>query len=98
MIIRFPHSTLALLSLRHKHGGAALQILRETAGLGRREHWVTVLSGFRISIPLPGSEVVRTALHAAAASLQDVRVDHRRRDVAMPQQLLHRADVVARLQ
>ena len=35
---------------------------------------------------------------ARGAAVEHVRVDHRRRDVAVAEQLLHRADVVAVLQ
>ena len=39
---------------------------------------------------------VQRAGHAAAPLVQDVRVDHRRRDIRVPEQFLHRADVVTR--
>ena len=39
---------------------------------------------------------VRRASHAAPASVENVGVDHRGLDVAVPQQLLDGADVVAR--
>ena len=38
------------------------------------------------------------AVHREARPIQDVGVDHRRRDVAVTEELLHRADVRARLQ
>lgn len=38
------------------------------------------------------------ALHALRAETQNVRVDHRRRYVAMAQELLHRPDVLAALE
>ena len=38
------------------------------------------------------------AAHREARPIQDVGVDHRRRDVAVTEELLHRADVRARLQ
>ena len=47
---------------------------------------------------IPLSQVVYRTLHAPAASLEHVRVNHRRADVAVPEKLLDRADVVAALQ
>jgi hypothetical protein len=44
------------------------------------------------------SEPVERAPHAQPATVQHVRVDHRRADVRVPQQLLHRPDVIAGLQ
>jgi len=45
---------------------------------------------------LPRQKVQR-AQHAARAALQNVGVDHRRRDVLMAEQLLDGSDVAARL-
>ncbi len=44
------------------------------------------------------SERVQLDAHRAAAELQNMRIDHRRRDVGMAQQYLHVADVATRLQ
>jgi len=41
---------------------------------------------------------IRWTAHAATAELQHMRVDHRGGHVFVPEQLLHRTDVVARLQ
>lgn len=43
-------------------------------------------------------EPVRWALHAEAAAVEDVGVDHRGSDVAVPEQLLDCANVIACLQ
>ena len=45
-----------------------------------------------------GVQPVHGAHHAATAAVQDVRVDHRRGDVALAEQLLHRPDGVAVLE
>lgn len=42
--------------------------------------------------------MVDRAPHAAATPIQDVGVDHRRRDVAMAEQLLDGANVIAGFQ
>jgi hypothetical protein len=47
--------------------------------------------------PALQQRIQRTA-HPMPAAVQHVRIDHRRRHVRVPEQLLHRADVVARLQ
>ena len=57
-----------------------------------------MLSGFRIGPHFDGLQIVRRALHTPAASIQNMGVDHRRPHVAVPQQFLHRADVVAGFQ
>ena len=49
-------------------------------------------------LPQPRRSLFQRAFDAAAALVQHVRVDHRRLHVGMAQQLLDRADVVARLQ
>lgn len=41
---------------------------------------------------------IQGAFHPSCAVAQHVSVDHRRRDVSMTKQLLHRADVVAALE
>src|SRR6266700_2402909 len=46
----------------------------------------------------PSRKPVQRAHHASPTLVQHVRVDHRRRDVRMPEQLLHGADVVAIVQ
>src|SRR5262245_36221587 len=43
-------------------------------------------------------DAVRRAQDAATAAVEHVRVDHRRRDIAMPEQLLDGADVVPSLE
>ena len=47
---------------------------------------------------MPVSRHVQRAADSACAVAQHVGVDHRRRDVAMAEQFLHRADVVAPLE
>jgi len=54
-----------------------------------------VIGRFFLSFLAPSRETVRSAPYAAASTVQDVRVDHRCFDVAVAQQFLHRADVVA---
>ena len=44
------------------------------------------------------SQLVRRACHPQHAPLQHVRVDHRRRDVRVAEQLLNGPDVVSALQ
>jgi hypothetical protein len=44
------------------------------------------------------SQPVGWASYAKATPVQDVRIDHRRAYIGMPQQLLHRADVIPALQ
>ena len=39
--------------------------------------------------------LVERAAHALASASQDVGVDHRRANVLMPEELLHRSDVVS---
>src|SRR6478672_10380798 len=51
--------------------------------------------GCRRSADRRGTEAVGGAFDAAAAAVEDVRVDHRGADVAMPEQLLDGPDVVA---
>src|SRR6266581_149112 len=46
----------------------------------------------------PDRKPIQRAHHSSPALVQHVRVDHRRRDVRMPEQLLHSADVVAIVQ
>ena len=41
------------------------------------------------------SQLVSGALHAVPTPVEDVGVDHRRGDIAVPKQLLHRPDVVS---
>ena len=43
----------------------------------------------------PPSQPVRRADHTVPAAIEHARVDHRRRDVFVPKQFLHRANVVA---
>src|SRR5512134_3304865 len=45
----------------------------------------------------PGLPVLRAA-HRKSRPVQHVRVNHRRRDVAVPEQFLHRADVGSRFE
>jgi hypothetical protein len=45
----------------------------------------------------PAVVIIRAADQRAAA-VEDARLDHRRAHVVVPEQLLHRADVVAGLQ
>src|ERR1051326_2949528 len=47
--------------------------------------------------PLARKKISR-ALHSKPSPVEDVRVDHRRADIPMPEELLHRADVVAGFQ
>ena len=42
------------------------------------------------------SESVDRATHAERAAIEDMGIDHGRRDVAMPEQLLYRRQVAAR--
>jgi len=44
------------------------------------------------------SELIQWTQHTPAAFIQYMGINHRRTDIGMPQQLLHRADVVARFQ
>ena len=46
----------------------------------------------------PRSQPVERAANAEASTAQDMRVDHRRADVRMPQQLLDGPNIVARLE
>lgn len=41
---------------------------------------------------------LQRALHGPRPKLQNMRIDHRRRQLRVPQQLLHGADVIARLE
>ena len=43
-------------------------------------------------------DLVKRAAHAPAAAVHHMRVDHRGGHIAVAQQFLHRANVVARLQ
>src|SRR5215470_17115913 len=64
-------------------------------------HWSSLssLSSQSSMSSLPCSERVRGAAHAAPAErLEDVRVDHRRGDFLVAEELLHGSDVVAVLQ
>ncbi len=54
-----------------------------------------MLSGFRIASYFGGSKVVLRAIFAPAASIQYVGVPRRRPRVAVPEQFLFSADVVA---
>ena len=49
-------------------------------------------------LPIHRSQRIERTAHTAAADLQHMRVNHGRLHVGMPQQFLHRADVVAGLQ
>ena len=51
----------------------------------------------RTTSGIPSQPVGRTP-HSQRSSIEHVRVHHRRRHVRMPQQLLHRSDVVAVLE
>ena len=44
---------------------------------------------------LPNSEAIEGTVHPLAASVKDMRVDHRRADIPIPEQFLNRTDVVA---
>ncbi len=44
------------------------------------------------------SQQVRRTLHAKCPAVQHVRIHHRRRDVLVTEQLLHRANVIAAFQ
>ena len=52
-------------------------------------------SAFRDAGPMKLCSPVQRTAHALAALVEHVRVDHRRRNVRMPEQLLDAADVVA---
>ena len=53
----------------------------------------------RVSLhPPPSSQPIQRTLHPARAALHYVRVDHRRAHIGMAQQLLHRANVIARFE
>ena len=50
---------------------------------------------FRLALIGTTSQPVRRAAHAAAASIQDVRIDHCRSNVFVSKEFLHGANVVA---
>jgi len=49
-------------------------------------------------LPLPAEHPVDWASHGGRASIQHVGIDHRCAHVAVPEQLLHRPDVVVVLE
>lgn len=56
------------------------------------------LSGYQPAVYLANesqSEAVCRAIHSLSASIEHMRIDHRRADVFVPEQLLNRPDVVA---
>jgi hypothetical protein len=78
-----------------------LVVIRLTTYTGRAERRKCRVVRSRRHDPdaaLPDSRRVESAPHAAGAVAQDVGVDHRRRDVAVTEELLHGADVVAAIE
>src|SRR5450631_3707395 len=59
-----------------------------------------ILSGFAyaVAVTYPCKSPIQRTHHAPAALVQHMRVDHRRGNIGMAEQLLHGADVVTTLQ
>ena len=53
----------------------------------------------KTTVPIDGSfATIQGTFHAHRSCVHDMRVDHRGLDIGMAQQLLHRSDVVSRVQ
>ena len=68
-----------------------VRIIAERAGCTRLQNMCNART-------YPRSQPIGRTLDPQPATVQHVRVDHRRTHVAMPQQLLHRPDVIAVLE
>src|SRR6267378_3029812 len=86
--MRFPPALEDGMKVFGEHDGRA-QYTPSPLRRGRRP------SGHAAVFRAPLLEAIERALHAAPAFVHHMRVDHRRGYVGMPEQLLHRADVVA---